>query len=79
MANFREKPANAPRLWVPEGLASGAHLVLPERAARHVAALRLAPDDAVCLFDGGGGEWHATLTRIGRGGDRKSTRLNSSH
>jgi len=55
-----------PRLYCPPPLQPGALLTLPERAARHVQVLRLQPGDAVTLFDGRGGEWHAILTRMGR-------------
>ena len=72
----RETPeirSNAPRIWVPSGLAAGAQLALPERAARHVAALRLEEGDPITLFDGTGGEWGATLSALGRG--RSSARV----
>ena len=65
--------ANAPRLWVGEGLAAGATLDLPANAVRHVAALRLRDGDPVTLFDGQGGEWSAKLLRVGR--DRASAKL----
>lgn len=55
-----------PRLYCPTPLQPGALLALPERAARHVQVLRLQPGDAVTLFDGSGGEWRATLTRMSR-------------
>lgn len=70
-------PASAPRLWVGEGLAAGATLELPAPAMRHVAALRLRDGDMVTLFDGQGGEWSATLLRVGR--DRASARLLAWH
>jgi 16S rRNA (uracil1498-N3)-methyltransferase len=56
----------APRFYVPLPLASGAEIELPERAARHVAVLRLARGDAVTLFDGSGGQFAAELTRVSR-------------
>ena len=59
-------PPAAPRFYVPSGLAPGAEIELPERAARHVAVLRLARGDAVTLFDGSGGQYAAELTRVAR-------------
>jgi 16S rRNA (uracil1498-N3)-methyltransferase len=61
-------PFAGPRLHCPDGLAPGASIDLPERAARHVAALRLRVGDRVILFAGDGFEWRATLTAIGRRG-----------
>ncbi|HZY17178.1 MAG TPA: 16S rRNA (uracil(1498)-N(3))-methyltransferase [Ramlibacter sp.] len=55
-----------PRLHCPVALAEGATLDLPPTAARHVQVLRLQPGDAVALFDGQGGEWSATIERMGR-------------
>lgn len=43
----------APRLYCPLLLQSGARMVLPAHAARHVQVLRLQPGDAVELFHGG--------------------------
>ncbi len=56
----------APRFYVPFPLASGAEVELPERAARHVAVLRLERGDAITLFDGSGGQFAAELTRVSR-------------
>ncbi|MEN9538044.1 MAG: hypothetical protein RLZZ126_279 [Pseudomonadota bacterium] len=39
---------------------------LPASAARHVQVMRLQPGANVTLFDGGGGEWSATVTHMGR-------------
>lgn len=47
-------------------LSEGADVALPEGAARHVQVLRLQPGDAVCLFDGSGGEWTAKVNAMGR-------------
>ena len=48
-------------------LASGSIVELSESAARHcVAALRMAPGAALILFDGGGGEYAATLVEAGK-------------
>ncbi len=41
-------------------------LALPPGAARHVQVLRLQPGDALTLFDGRGGEYTATVERMGR-------------
>jgi 16S rRNA (uracil1498-N3)-methyltransferase len=41
-------------------------LSLPAGAARHVQVLRLQPGDVIRLFNGEGGEFDATVTRMGR-------------
>jgi len=58
----------SPRLWIDQPLHAGASIELPERAVRHIAALRLRDGDSVTLFDGTGGEWEAELLRVGRNG-----------
>ncbi len=55
-----------PRFHCPVPLASGQDLDLPAGAARHAQVLRLQPGDTVTLFNGEGGEWEATITRMGR-------------
>ena len=55
-----------PRFHVPVPLAAGAALALPPGAARHVQVLRLQPGDGITLFNGEGGEWTASVTRMGR-------------
>lgn len=55
-----------PRFYCPTPLHPGASLLLPEGAARHVQVLRLQPGSEVTLFNGEGGEWQATVTRMGR-------------
>ena len=47
-------------------MAAGAALSLPEGTARHVQVLRLQPGHVITLFNGQGGEWDATITRMGR-------------
>lgn len=54
------------RFYCPAPLASGAALVLPPSAARHVQVLRLQPGDAITLFNGDGGEFAAVVERMGR-------------
>src|SRR5215510_10732343 len=56
--------SRAPRFYCEASLSPGATIELSERAARHVAALRLAPGDALVLFNGDGHEWAAALGRI---------------
>jgi 16S rRNA (uracil1498-N3)-methyltransferase len=56
----------AARLFAEPPLRAGAGFALPPGAARHVQVLRLQPGDAVVLFDGSGGEWDASIERIGR-------------
>ncbi|WP_066705451.1 16S rRNA (uracil(1498)-N(3))-methyltransferase [Curvibacter delicatus] len=55
-----------PRFHCPMPLASGVLLELPAGAARHVQVLRLQPGTAITLFNGEGGEFEATITRMGR-------------
>ena len=55
-----------PRFHCPSPLATGLALSLPPGAARHVQVLRLQPGDAITLFNGEGGEFDATVTRMGR-------------
>jgi 16S rRNA (uracil1498-N3)-methyltransferase len=63
-----DHPLRAPRLHCREPLAPGATIVLDERAARHVAALRLRAGDAVTLFAGDGAEWDGMLAEVGKRG-----------
>ena len=55
-----------PRIYCSEPLAPGRSLALPAGAARHVQVLRMQPGDALTLFDGRGGEYVATVQRMGR-------------
>ena len=59
-----------PRFHCPVPLTPGDEIALPPGAARHVQVLRLQPGDAITLFhgsiDGPGGEFEATVTRMGR-------------
>jgi 16S rRNA (uracil1498-N3)-methyltransferase len=55
-----------PRFYCPAPLATGLSLELPAGAARHVQVLRLQPGDSITLFNGEGGEFAATVTRMGR-------------
>lgn len=55
-----------PRFYCSLPLATGADITLPPAAARHVQVLRLQPGDGVTLFDGRGGEYAATVIRMGR-------------
>ena len=54
-----------PRIWCDEPLVTGER-VLTGEAARHVQVLRLQPGAPLTLFDGQGGEWTASITRMGR-------------
>ncbi len=62
-----------PRFYCPIALRSGDLLDLPASAARHVQVLRLQPGEVITLFNGApqhtssGGEYEATITRMGRG------------
>ena len=55
-----------PRFHCPAPLHTGLTLSLPPGAARHVQVLRLQPGDVITLFNGEGGEFDATVTRMGR-------------
>jgi 16S rRNA (uracil1498-N3)-methyltransferase len=55
-----------PRFHCPVPLASGQALALPPGAARHVQVLRLQPGTRLTLFNGEGGEFDATVERMGR-------------
>jgi 16S rRNA (uracil1498-N3)-methyltransferase len=55
-----------PRFHCPAPLLAGQSLGLPASAARHVQVLRLQPGQVITLFNGEGGEWDATITRMGR-------------
>jgi 16S rRNA (uracil1498-N3)-methyltransferase len=55
-----------PRFYCPAPLATGQALTLPPGAARHVQVLRLQPGVVITLFNGEGGEFEATVTRMGR-------------
>jgi 16S rRNA (uracil1498-N3)-methyltransferase len=63
------RPIPAPaRLYCEETLSPGATVELSERAARHVAALRLRRGDPVILFGGDGHESAAVITDVGKRG-----------
>ena len=55
-----------PRIFVPQPFHPGEPLVLPPGPSRHVQVLRLQPGAPLVLFNGDGGEWAATVTRMGR-------------
>ncbi len=55
-----------PRFHCPVPLATGQTLSLPAGAARHVQVLRLQPGAVITLFNGEGGEFEVTVTRMGR-------------
>lgn len=54
------------RVHLDAPLHEGADLTLPPEASRHIQVLRLQPGDALIVFNGQGGEWAATVTRMGR-------------
>lgn len=55
-----------PRLFIDLPLQEGHVISLPEGAVRHAQVLRLQPGTAVVLFNGGGGEWLASIGHMGR-------------
>lgn len=54
------------RFYAALPLAEGTRVLLPEGAARHVQVLRMQPGQGLTLFNGEGGQWAATITRMGR-------------
>ena len=55
-----------PRFYCNVPLAVGATFCLPTTAARHVQVLRLQPGNKIILFNGHGGQWQASIVRMGR-------------
>jgi 16S rRNA (uracil1498-N3)-methyltransferase len=57
-----------PRIYHPASLQAGQTIELTPEGARHVQVLRLQPGDELTLFGDPalGGEWRATVTRMGR-------------
>lgn len=55
-----------PRFFVDLPLTAGMQLELPETAARHVQVLRMQPGEALVLFNGQGGEFAATVLKMGK-------------
>ena len=54
------------RVFIDGELRADMVLELPAAAARHVQVRRLQPGDPLRLFNGQGGEWAATVQRMGR-------------
>lgn len=55
-----------PRFFCDAPLQAGQTLSLPDTAARHVQVLRHQPGQTITLFNGLGGEWQATIEKMGR-------------
>lgn len=54
-----------PRLYVPFDLHSGSSVIIDDKQAHYLhTVLRKKPGDAVLLFNGRQGEWHATITGV---------------
>ena len=53
-----------PRFFVPQPLAAGLTVALPDAVAHHLYVVRMAVGDALTLFNGEGGEFHATLASL---------------
>jgi 16S rRNA (uracil1498-N3)-methyltransferase len=57
-----------PRFFYPDALGNGSEVQLPADAAHHaLRVLRLNVGEAVTLFNGTGGEYSATITRVAKG------------
>jgi 16S rRNA (uracil1498-N3)-methyltransferase len=54
------------RLYLEQPLLADSLISLPPGPARHVQVLRLQPGAEITLFNGEGGEWQATVKRMGR-------------
>ena len=65
-----------PRFYCSEPLGVGATIALPDAVAHHVHVLRMQPGDALCLFDGAGGEYRATLATSDK---RRASAVIDSH
>lgn len=55
-----------PRIYTPLPLQTGLTLDLDGAAARHVQVLRMQPGDGLTVFNGQGGEFEASVSRMGR-------------
>jgi 16S rRNA (uracil1498-N3)-methyltransferase len=62
MVEFRS-PA-APRFLIDGPLTPGVEVDLPDRVVHHVGVLRLRMGDSLTLFNGSGGEYECTLSRV---------------
>ena len=60
----------APRFFVDGPLAPGAEIDLSERIVRHIAVLRMSVGNPLTLFNGQGGEYDASLSRLARNAAR---------
>lgn len=56
-----------PRFHVNAPLSMSAQINLPSAVVRHIQVLRLQPGSALCLFNGDGDEWDASIVSMGRG------------
>ncbi len=56
----------APRIHLDRPLHAGETFALPPAQSRHAQVLRLQPGNALLLFNGTGGEWHASITAMHR-------------
>ena len=54
------------RFYADLPLQAGAEIQLPDGTARHVQVLRMQPGQHITLFNGQGGEWDASIRRMGR-------------
>ncbi len=55
-----------PRFYCPQPLAAGAIVDLPEAVAHHLHVVRMQPGDGLTLFDGGGGQYAASVLEVGK-------------
>ena len=55
-----------PRFYCPQPLAAGAIVDLPEAVAHHLHVVRMQPGSGLTLFDGGGGQYAASVLEVGK-------------
>lgn len=66
----------AARFFVPFSLSPDALIALPADVVAHLQVLRIRPGDAICLFDGTGGEYPARLETLDK---RSATAQTGAH
>jgi 16S rRNA (uracil1498-N3)-methyltransferase len=57
-----------PRFYCPQPMAVGEIITLPDPVAHHTWVVRLQPGAVLTLFNGGGGQYRATLLEVGKRG-----------
>ena len=68
-----------PRFYCQDTLTVGAVVALPDHVAHHLHVLRVEPGTPITLFNGEGGEYHATLASLERKRAQAEVKLFSPH